>query len=435
MTDAPHAVELPRYVRRTLGPFAPRRVELDRRVRVGPLSSTWFLTHPDDIQHVLVGSAPNYAKTPLLTSSRGRRRAGSGLLTSTGSEHLRQRRLLQPLFHREAVERHAAVIEERVSGWLDDTSPGEEIDLAEEMANLTKRIILAILFGPDLTPDAEDRLARAISQRRRYTEYVYHGWLPWRDRLPTRILRANRRAVKAIDAEVFPILARRRSGPGDEESAGADLIDGLLSARYPDGARMTDAQIRDEVLTFTSTGYETLGEALTWTWYRLALHPDVESSLRAAIEEDEEGGMSPALADAAERVIAEAMRLHPPTWVFARIPQAVDTLPVGGQVEPGDTLLLCQYVLHRHPRFFPDPERFDPSRFAGERPSRWAYLPFGDGAHKCIGEHLARLEGARILVRVARRLRFRLLAPERVEPYGGITLRPRGGLPARVEAA
>jgi cytochrome P450 len=103
-------------------------------------------------------------------------------------------------------------------------------------------------------------------------------------------------------------------------------------------------------------------------------------------------------------------------------------------VEAGDTLFVCQYVLHRHPAFFPDPERFDPERFADSRPSRAAYLPFGDGAHKCIGEHLARLEGARILVRVAARRKLRLLAPQRVEPWGGITLRPKGGLPARVEA-
>lgn len=426
MTAAAHAVELPRYVRRTLGPFTPRRIELDGRVRVGLLASTWFLTHPDDVQHVLVGAAPNYAKTPFLTGPRGRRRAGRGLLTGTGEEHLRQRRLLQPLFHREAVERHAAVIEERVARWVDATAPGAEIDLAAQMADLTKRIILAILFGADLTPKAEDRLAWAIGERRRYTEYVYHGRLPWRDRLPTRFLRANRRAVEAIDAEVFPILARRRARHGPEGAPDGDLIDGLLAATYPDGTRMTDAQIRDEVLTFTSTGYETLGEALTWTWYRLALHPEVEAGLRQRIEAED-------VSDVAERILAEVMRLHPPTWVFARVPQAADTLPAGGRVSPGDTLLLCQYVLHRHPRFFPDPERFDPSRFAGERPSRWVYLPFGDGVHKCIGEHLARMEGVRVFLHVARRLRFRLLAPERVEPYGGITLRPRGGLPARVE--
>ncbi|MGH7566268.1 MAG: cytochrome P450 [Gemmatimonadota bacterium] len=430
---ASHSVELPRHLRwRLLTPAS--RLDLDSRIRIRPFRSTWFLTHPDDIQHVLVTAADKYVKTPFLTSPAGRRRAGSGLLTSTGAEHMRQRRLLQPLFHRRAVEKFESVIDERAERWIGSKRPGDVIDLAAEMADLTQRVILSVLFGDELDPAAENRLARAIRHRRRYTEYVYFGWLPWRDRLPTRVLRDSRRAVAVIDEVVSAILARRRPrfDPGQESGEEGDLIDGLICATYADGSRMTDAQIRDEVLTLTSTGYETLGEALTWAWYRLALHPEVEARLLDGCGEGGDG-VAPEAAAYAERILAETMRLHPPTWVFARIPIEDDALPVGGPVSPGDTLLICQYVLHRHPSFFPDPERFDPDRFAGERPSRWAYLPFGDGAHKCIGEHLARLEGVRILLRVAPRLRFRLLDPDGVEPYGGITLRPRGGLPARVE--
>jgi cytochrome P450 len=422
------SVELPRHVRRTLGLLAPRRVALDARVRVGPWSSAWLLTDPEDVQHVLVTGADRYRKTPFLTSEEGRRRAGAGLLTSMGEEHLRQRRLLQPLFHRRAVERFEAAIDARVERWIRTSVPGAAIDLAAAMADLTQRVILSVLFGGDLGAEAEERLARAIRARRRYTEYVYHGRLPWRDRLPTRILRANREALVAIDGVLLPVLARRRArlAAGDAPPE-QDLIDGLLAAEYADGSRMTDAQARDEVLTFTSTGYETLGEALTWAWYRLDRHPEAEADLQDAIRAGDGAGR-------AERILTETMRLHPPTWIFSRVPVAADELPRGGAVDAGDTLFVCQYVLHRHPAFFPDPERFDPDRFAAERPSRWAYLPFGDGAHKCIGEHLARLEGERILVRVASRLRFRLLAPDRVEPYGGITLTPKGGLPARVES-
>jgi cytochrome P450 len=411
------------------------RLELDRRIRLRPGSSSWFLTHPDDVQHVLVAGAGKYEKTRILTSARGRRRAGYGLLTSTGDEHLRQRRMLQPLFHRRAVLKFEAAIDDRTERWIRSMKPGSVVDLGAEMADLTKRVILSVLFGDDLAPDSEERLARAIRERRSYTEYVYHGRLPWRDRLPTRFLRANRRAVATIDREVYAILARRRARLVAEANEGdGDLLDGLLGAEYADGTRMTDAQVRDEILTLTSTGYETLGEALTWTWYRLALHPDEEGRLLETLANGNGGGIAPGAAERAERLLAEVLRLHPPTWIFARVPVETDDLPIGGTVSPGDTLLLCQYVLHRHPRAFPDPDRFDPDRFADARPSRSAYLPFGDGAHKCIGEHLARLEGVRVLLRVLPRLRFRVEAPERVEPYGGITLRPWGGLQARVEA-
>jgi cytochrome P450 len=433
VTARENTVELPRLLSRQL--LTRRRLALDRKVRLRPFSPSWFLTHPDDVGHVLVTGAGKYQRTPLLTGPAGRKRAGHGLLTSAGEEHMRQRRLLQPLFHRRAVERFAAVIDDRTERWIHATRPGSEIDLGQEMEELTKRVILSVIFGPDLTADAEERLARAIRQRRKYTEYVYHGKLPRRDRLPTRLLRANRRAVTAIDEEVYRILAIRRarlaeSGTPDE----SDLLDGLLSARYPDGAPMTDVQVRDEILTLSSTGYETLGEALTWTWYRLGVHPEHEARLHEVIGEDPGSGLGPDASGHVERLLSEVMRLHPPTWIFARVPIAEDELPFGGRVRPGDNLLLCQYVLHRHPAAFPDPDRFDPERFADARPSRWAYLPFGDGAHKCIGEHLARLEGIRVLVRVASRLRFRLSAPERVEPYGGTTLRPWRGLPARVEA-
>jgi cytochrome P450 len=409
-------------------------VELDRKVRLGRLSKTWLLTHPEDVQHVLVAGARSYEKTPVLTGPHGRRRAGRGLLTSTGEEHLRQRRLLQPLFHRRAVQAFEAAIDERAERWIRTLRPGSEVDLAREMEELTKRVILSVLFGDDLTGESEERLAHAIRERRGYTEYVYHGRLPRRDRLPTRYFRANRRAVATIDAEVFRILAKRRErGRAGDVAEEGDLVDGLLCAAYADGSRLTDAQIRDEILTFTSTGYETLGEALTWTWYRLGIHPDEEERLLEALG-DARDAIPPGAVEHAERLLSEVMRLHPPTWIFARVPIAADELPVGGAVRPGETLLVCQYVLHRHPAAFPDPERFDPDRFAEARPSRWAYLPFGDGAHKCIGEHLARLEGVRVLLRVASRLRFRILAPERVEPYGGVTLRPRRGLPARVAA-
>ncbi len=184
---------------------------------------------------------------------------------------------------------------------------------------------------------------------------------------------------------------------------------------------MTDRQVRDEVVTFTSTGYETLGEALAWAFYLLARDPDADRRLAAEPE-------------FAAPVLHESMRLFPPTWIFARIPVAADTLPSGGSVEAGVTLFLCPYLQHRHPRYFPDAERFAPQRFIDDPPPRFVYIPFGDGPHKCLGEHLARLEGTMVLAQTAPRLRFELDHNLSIELHGGITLRPTGGLPVTVHA-
>jgi cytochrome P450 len=429
----PGRATLPAFVRRTLGFFTPRSVPYDRLVRVRVGERRFLLTSPDDVRHVLVGGAANYLKTPRLTSPAGRRRAGHGLLTSAGDAHRERRRLLQPLFHRAAVERFEGAIRGRIEAWLERRSPGETIDLAAEMADLTRSAILAVLFGEDLDPPEPARLAEAIAARRRYTELVYHGRWPLRERLPTPTVRAHRRAVAVLDEAIYRAIRRRREG-----TEGDGLIADLMRARAPDGTALGDRDVRDEALTFTSTGYETLGEGLTWAWSLLARHPAAEAELHQRIDEAL-GGRTPSAADVArlgfvERVLDETLRLYPPTWIYARVPLAEDVLPSGGAVRAGDTLYVCPWILHRHPVHFPEPERFDPRRFGdGRRPPRFAYLPFGDGPHKCLGEHLARLEGVLALARIAQRVRFRPLDPRPPEPYGGITLRPVGGLPVRVE--
>ncbi|MCK5438820.1 MAG: cytochrome P450 [Gemmatimonadetes bacterium] len=414
----PAAVEVPfpPFIRRTLGHLSRRMFAYDEVVRVRPGWRPWYLiTHPDDLRHVLVGAAANYIKTPFLTSQRGKRRAGQGLLTRTGDAHREQRRLLQPLFHPDPVTVFTgaigAEIERRFARW----TPGRRIDLADEMADLTQSVIVSVLFGDELAIENRRALVAAINTRRAYTEHLYHGKLPYRDRLPTRIGRANRAAVETIDRIVFDAITKRRAAPDD------DLLTRLIGVQYRDGSSMSDRQVRDEVVTFTSTGYETLGEALAWAFYLLARDPEADARLVAEPE-------------FAAPVLHESMRLFPPTWIFARIPKAADTLPSGGLVEAGATLFLCPYLQHRHPRYFPDAERFAPQRFIDDPPPRFVYIPFGDGPHKCLGEHLARLEGTMVLAQTAPRLRFELDHNFSIELHGGITLRPIGGLPATVRA-
>lgn len=406
---------LPPFARSVLGMLSPRRFSYDGVVRIGP--RRFLLADPEDVRHVLLTNAANYVKTPRLTSARGRRRAGEGLLTRTGEAHRERKRLLLPLFHRAAVARFGPALSRRIETWVAQRREGERIDLAEQMSDLTQSAILDLLFGEDHDDAARRRLSAAIRVRRRHTEHVYHGRLPLRERLPTPLVRAHRRALSVIDEAIQTAITRRRAGDGQ----GPALLGDLLAAGVSEGRELSDRDVRDEVLTLTSTGYETLGEALTWTWYLLARHPAVEAELRAGPE-------------VVSAILHESLRLYPPTWIYSRIPLAADRLPSGRAVRKSATLYVCPYILHRHPAHYTDPERFDPGRFAaGRRPTRFVYLPFGDGPHRCLGEHLVGLEGSLSLAAIASRLRFRLLDARPAVPYGGITLRPKGGLPVQIE--
>lgn len=433
--------ELPRFARRTLGLFTRRSVPWDRVVPVRPFSSRFLLTRPEDVRHVLM-DGEGYRKTPRITGERGRERVGEGLLARRGRAHRARRRLLQRFFHRRAVRAHDGTIRAVVDAWIEERSAGERLDLAAGMEEMTRTVILRILFGDDLPDGARRRLSAAIADRRRYTEHLYHGRMPFRDRLPTPIVRANRRAVATLEEAIQDAVDRRRS----EETDRDDLVADLVGVTDEEGRGLSDRDVRDEVLTFTTTGYETLGELLTWSWHLLAEHPEVE---RALHEEVDAGGGEPAPRgerrgegageDGGEPstvrgVIDEALRLYPPTWIYARIPTAPDRLPGGREVGPDDTLYVCPWLLHRHPAHFEEPERFDPTRFRGRQPPRFVYLPFGDGPHRCLGEHLVEREARTALARIGRRWRFRPLEPGPVEPRGGVTLRPRDGLPVEVEA-
>ena len=428
MSEAGASVRLPGYLRRTLGLRVRPTVRFDEAFALRWGDRSLLLTHLDDVRHVLVTRAENYTKTRHLSSARGRLRAGQGLLTSSGEAHHRQRRRLQPLFHPRVLERFLPGIVYRCDRLLKRLEGAAEVDLAREMADLTQAVILDVLFG---CGHEDEALARAIRTRRAYTDYVYHGRLPFRTRLPTRIVRAQRKAIRAIDAAIARHIALRR---GDPESH-SDLLSLLMTARDPEGNVMTDRELRDEVLTFTSTGYETLGEALTWCWFLLAQHPGAEERMVAELVETlgDDVPTPERLEQLAYTrcVLREAMRLYPPTWIFERVPIAADELPSGARVAAGTALYLCPWVLHRHPQHFPEPEAFRPERFAGakRRPFRYAYLPFGDGVHTCLGENLALLEGVAVLACVGRRFGFDGISP-RVVPRAGITLGPRHGLRA-----
>ena len=392
---------------------------------------TYLLNDAADIQHVLIDNSANYSKTWRLTSPRGKRFSGNGLHTSFGAEHLRQRRMLQPVFSRSAIEELFFEVmldrtRRRMETWT--MQPGGEVDLAAETESLALSIILGSIFGLDF---ADETLAAAVTIRRGYIEYFYESLLPFPEYLPFPVVRRYRRAQKLLDA----VIRHEMEHPASEHS----FLAAFAAATYPDGCRMDFRQQRDEILTLMSTGYETIGDALGWTLYLLACHPDVESQvvkeLGAVLGDRVPGADDILKLSFTRQVLDESMRLYPPTWIFIRMALGDDTLPSGTHVQKNSKLYLCQYVTHRSAKYFPDPTRFDPSRFgpgeAAKRP-RFSYFPFGGGSRQCIGEHFAQLEGVTVLALLLRRFRIQLCADQNVVPRPTITLRPQHGIRGKI---
>ncbi len=400
-------------------------------LRIG--EPTYLLNDPACIKHVLVDHSGNYGKTWRLTNPRGKRLSGNGLHTSFGAEHLRRRRMLQPVFSRSAIdELFFEVMVNRtvrlMDTWAKRPEPDSEIDLAAETESLALSIMLGSIFGLDFPGE---KLMDAINIRRRYIEYFYESLLPFAEYLPVPLVLRYRRAHDTIDAVIREQLAH----PLSSKSFAAMFA----AAKYPDGSGLNFGQQRDEILTLMSTGYETAGDALCWTLYLLARHPDVEWKVLRELD-DVLGGRAPSADDISKlsftrQVLDESIRLYPPTWIFIRMAMGDDTLPCGTHVRRGSKLYLCQYVTHRSPKYFPDPDRFDPDRFssgeAAQRP-RFSYFPFGGGPRQCIGEHFAILEGVTVLALLLPRFRFQLNPDHPVSPRPTITLRPRHGIRAKI---
>lgn len=341
--------------------------------------------------------------------------------------------MMQPVFYRKTVESFSRIITEGVEEMLARWADGMELDLEGEMMGLVQRNIVKTLLGADADHDLP-ALLNAVTIRRQYMEHVFFSPLPeW---VPSRIGWRYRRAMHRIDAIVMGAIQARRARPADTK----DLLSLLLCAKYDDGTAMTDHQVRDEVVTLLVTGYETIGEALTWTSYLLSQHPAIAAKCFAEVDAAI-GGRSPGVEDLPKlpylgMVLAESMRLYPPTWIFIRIAQEEDTLPSGAVIPAGSKIYLCQYVMQRHPRYFPDPERFDPERFTDtakkERP-QFTYFPFGGGSRVCIGEHFAKMEATLILSSIAQRFRLSLVPGQIIVPEPTMTLHPRNGIRMRVE--
>lgn len=394
-----------------------------------------ILNHPDYIKDVLVTHNADFMKGRGL--QRAKRLLGEGLLTSEPPLHRRQRRLAQPAFHRQRIATYASMMVDYTlrmerERWRD----GQTLDIAQEMMHLTLAIVGKTLFDTDTEAEAEEVREALTATMESFTRFM----LPFAellDRLPLPATRRFEQARSRLDAIIYGIINERRKSGEDR----GDLLSMLIMAQdeEEDGGGMTDEQLRDEAMTIFLAGHETTANALTWTWYLLSQHPEVEAQLHAEV--DALLGERPPTAEDlpglryTEMVLAESMRLYPPAWILGR--RALRDYEAGGfRIPAGSIVILSPYVMHRDERYFPQPQRFDPERWtpaAKEARPPFSYFPFGGGPRRCIGEGFAWMEGILVIASLARDWRMRLVPGHAVETQPMVTLRPKHGMRMTLE--
>lgn len=399
------------------------------RFRIGP-QWVYVLNDPALIQEVLVRENKHFIKGGALR--RAKFLMGEGLLTSEGDQHLRQRRLVQPAFHRQRIAAYADVMAAYAARVGDRWQDGETFDLAHEMMHLTLAIAGKTLFDADVENEAAEIEDIVDALLALFGLITLPGSELWR-RIPTARNRRAQRAIGRLDAIVERMIAERRAEGATDRG---DLLTMLLAAQDDegDGGGMSDQQVRDEAVTILMAGHETTANAMNWLFWQLAEHPEVEARLHEELDAVL-GGRLPTMADLAklpytEQVLTESLRLYPPGWAIGR--QALREVQLGGLRIPARALVfMSPYVMHRNPKYYKDAETFDPSRWTPEfRASlpKFAYFPFSGGARGCIGEQFALLEGMMIVATLCQRWRLRLVPGHAVVPEPVVTLRPKHGI-------
>ncbi|HEX8743972.1 MAG TPA: cytochrome P450 [Thermoleophilaceae bacterium] len=426
--------DLGRLRKDPLGLFADAAATGADVVRFRAAHRSVFLTvGPKAIAHVGIHRRDNYVKGVSYDALRVP--LPNALLTIDGPEARERRKLLMPLFTRRSlvgeVPTMAAAVEALCARWDEFARTGAEFDLYSEMNRLTFDVVGRILVGTELGDDMgrlEDRLAHASAWVARRTRAL----VPLPTAVPTPSNVAYRRAYRELAAWADGLVAERRATGSDGAAAR------LVAARDGDGRALGDRQLRDELGAFLMAGYQTTASALTWAWHLMSRHPETQERFAAAAGIALEGGPP-----AAERLDAipyvgqlldEAMRLYPPGWAFTRTPVEDDEI-CGVRVPAGSIVIVSSYANQHSPRYWDDPETFDPERFAPGRRDAippYAYFPFGVGPHACIGKHMAEIESKLALAMLARRYRVEAASDEPVPATPAITLTPARPVRVRV---
>ncbi len=407
------------------------------RIRMVPGVDVYLLTHPDAVEQVLQKNHQNYRKPDFFHQTVGLL-AGNGIFTSRGPFWLRQRRLMQPAFHRQHLEHLVPAMTAAAGAFVTERlrAPQQEpFDILPEMMKLSLRIAGNTLFSTDISAEA-DEVGRAFRIAFEYVSYRmnYSPWTPvW---FPTRRNREFAAAKQTLDRVVLKIIAQRRASHEHPR----DLLSLLLKAQDEDsGAGMTDQQLLDEVLTLLLAGHETVGASLAWAWSLLAEHPEIQEDAADEIRGVLQGRL-PTLADLprllfTRAVYDETLRLYPPAWGQPR--QAIDEDEIGGfRIPKKAFIVLSQWITHRHEAFWTNPHAFEPDRFLHPDPyqPKFAYFPFGGGPRICIGNTFALMEAPLVMATILQRFRVHRTTTGPIEPDPTFTLRPKSGVPVRLEA-
>jgi cytochrome P450 len=401
-------------------------------------SDVVLFNDPSDIREVLIDKAASFGKDR--TQKRMKILLGEGLITSDGEKHMRGRRVAAPAFHRQRIQHYAGQIVDLADVLSRQWEPGAPMDIASEMMRLALQITARTLFDTAVTAEIQviSDQVNIIMDLYNYLVALPRAELLLNWPLPRmrRFKRAKARLDEVVDRMIQSGRAKAAAIGGLEERG--DLLSMLLAARDDqaegDGLKLTAGELRDQVLTLFLAGYETVANALAWTWMLLGQNPAAERRLHEELDAVLAGRL-PTVEDVprleyAAMVLAESMRLYPPAWAMGR--EALEDVAIGPyRLRRGTMVLFSQYIVHRDPRWFPHPERFWPERFAAEakaaRP-RFAYFPFGGGGRQCIGESFAWMEATLALSTIAQRWRLALVPGQTIVPQPKITLRPRNGI-------
>jgi cytochrome P450 len=401
-----------------------------------------LLNDPADIGEVLIDKAASFGKDR--TQKRMKILLGEGLITSDGETHRRGRRIAAPAFHRRRIEGYAGQIVSLAAEMREQWKPSVEFDISVEMMRLALQVVARTLFDTEVTPEIHE-----INDQVNIIMDLYHFLvtLPRAELLlnsPLPKMRRFRAAKKRLDEVVDGMIRSRLAevGARSGSSVHGDLLSMLVTAKDDeaggDGHRLTSEELRDQVLTLFLAGFETVANALSWTWLLLGQNPDAERRLHAEIDAVV-GGRLPTLEDMARleytgMVLSESMRLYPPAWAMGR--EVLEDVSIGPyRLRKGTMVFFSQYIVQRDPKWFPEPERFVPERFtpaANAGRPRFAYFPFGGGGRQCIGESFAWMEATLALVTLVQRWRVELVQDQKIELQPKITLRPKNGIRVRM---